>query len=121
MKNGEVSKLGAVLRRTGLDELPQLINIFKGEMNFIGPRPLTQYDIDRLAWNDEIYSSRWNARPGLTGMAQLSPVCDKRATMTLDRYYAKNKSALLDLKIIIYSFLALVAGKGLAQKNFFKR
>ncbi len=71
-KDGHVTRFGRFLRKTGLDELPQLVNILKGDMKFIGPRPLTAGDITRLGWDTAEFDLRWSVKPGITGPAQLS-------------------------------------------------
>lgn len=111
MKNNSVTKLGKILRRTGLDELPQLLNILKLEMSFVGPRPLTTSDVERLGWNDPYHQQRWNCRPGLTGLSQLSTVCHKKMTWFLDKTYVQCKNMSLDLKILIASVAVLFVGK----------
>jgi lipopolysaccharide/colanic/teichoic acid biosynthesis glycosyltransferase len=121
MKNGKVFFFGKILRKTGIDELPQLFNIIKGEMNFIGPRPLTNNDIERLSWNTKYHESRWSTKPGLTGLAQLSPICNKKMSFYLDKYYAENKSIILNFKIFYVSFLTLFIGKNKAKTILFKR
>lgn len=124
MKNGEITFLGRVLRKTGIDEIPQLINIIKGDLIFIGPRPLTQFDVERLNWTSDYHALRWNIKPGLTGLAQLSPVCDRKMTLFWDKYYATHQSLTLDIKIIGASFLTLLIGKrrvkSIIQKNLNK-
>lgn len=99
MCDGEVTPLGRVLRALGLDELPQLINVLRGEMSLIGPRPLTKHDIERLSWDDPRFDDRWSVRPGITGMAQLSHRCDPGLSMRLDLYYAEHASVWLDLLV----------------------
>ena len=84
MKNGKITPFGKILRKTGIDEIPQLINIIKGDIYFIGPRPLTQFDIERLNWTSNFYSKRWRVKPGLTGLAQLSPMCHKKMSWFYD-------------------------------------
>ena len=111
MKDNRITFIGSILRKTGIDEIPQLINILKGEMNFIGPRPLTQNDIERLGWQTEYYRKRWNVKPGLTGLAQLSPICHKKMSFFLDSYYVKNRKITLDFCILFMSFLVLFIGK----------
>jgi lipopolysaccharide/colanic/teichoic acid biosynthesis glycosyltransferase len=106
-----VTRLGAVLRRTGIDELTQLINIARGDMCFIGPRPLTEQDVARLGWDGETYATRWRVRPGLTGYAQFAPVCDKDLSWALDDQYARERSPWLDLRITLASGAVLVLGK----------
>ncbi|MBN2777813.1 MAG: sugar transferase [Bacteroidales bacterium] len=115
MTDGKISQFGSVLRKTGIDELPQLFNILKGEMAFVGPRPLTQDDIYRLDWNDIKYKARWSVKPGITGAAQLLKICDKNLSMKRDLSYVEKKCLWLDLKIILQSILIPIIGK--KQKN----
>lgn len=65
------TKTGQLLRKTGLDELPQFINVLKGDMSIVGPRPLTIFDIERLNWNDNYHEIRWHLKPGIKGFAQI--------------------------------------------------
>lgn len=111
MEAGEITFIGKVLRKTGLDELPQLLNIIKGEMAFVGPRPLTQFDIERLKWNKSEFENRWNVKPGITGIAQLSKVCSADLSMKNDLYYVENKSRGLDFKIFLKSIFVPIIGK----------
>lgn len=111
MTDGKISSIGKVLRKTGIDELPQLLNILKGEMAFVGPRPLTQEDIIRLDWNDIKYQARWSVKPGITGPAQLIKVCNKDLSMSRDLTYVEEKCLWLDLKIILQSMLIPIFGK----------
>ena len=115
MRDGRVTPLGRLLRRTGLDELPQLVNIARGEMRFIGPRPLTSDDVSRLGWDGPEYDGRWAVPPGLTGYAQFAPVCDRSVSWSLDDHYARHRSIGLDLKIVAASVLALALGKQRAK------
>jgi exopolysaccharide production protein ExoY len=98
---------GRLLRASGLDELPQLINVLKGEMSLVGPRPCLPYEAENyLPWHKE----RFNAMPGLTGLWQVSG--KNRTTFTrmmqLDIEYARNQSLWLDLKIISKTIPALL-------------
>ena len=111
MRQGKISLVGKILRKTGIDEIPQLLNILEGKMEFVGPRPLTMADIERLDWNSENQTERWSVRPGITGMAQLVNVCDKNVTWKNDIDYIRNKSAKLDFKIIWQSLLIPFIGK----------
>ncbi len=111
MADGKSTFIGKIIRNLGLDELPQLINILKDEMNFLGPRPLTKEDVIRLEWDTPYYNQRWNVRPGLTGLAQLSPVCNRKYSWYLDKYYANHKSLLLDLSILTQSIVVVFIGK----------
>jgi len=111
MKKNSVSKLGNILRKTGIDELPQILKIISTSMSFVGPHPLNEQDIIRLGWNSEYHTSRWKCRPGITGLAQLSPCCNKKMSWLLDKKYIQCNSILLDLKILFSSFAILFLGK----------
>jgi len=98
---------GRLLRASGLDELPQLINVLRGEMSLVGPRPCVSYEYEKyLSWQRE----RFNTLPGLTGLWQVSG--KNRTTFTemiqLDIKYARAKTLWLDLKIILKTFPALL-------------
>ena len=104
-----VTKVGMILRTTAMDELPQLINILKGEMSFVGPRPVDRSEgIPQYKDVSEVpgYEIRRLVRPGLTGIAQV--YADKyillRNKFRYDNLYVKNMGFLLDLKIILLSF-----------------
>jgi lipopolysaccharide/colanic/teichoic acid biosynthesis glycosyltransferase len=116
MKNDRVTSVGRVMRLTGLDELPQLLNILKGDMSFIGPRPITPFDAERLNWNDDYHSQRWICRPGLTGLAQLSPSCHRKMSWFLDKKYTECACLTLDLKLMLASVVVLFVGKPKAIK-----
>ena len=116
MTDGKITSLGKVLRNLGLDELPQLINIARGEMNFIGPRPLTLYDVKRLGWDDKYHFKRWSVKPGITGLAQLSPVCNKKISWQKDSFYVDNHNFKLNLSILIRSLLIPIFGKNKLSK-----
>tara|TARA_B100000497_G_C7553837_1_gene334512 strand:- start:344 stop:706 length:363 start_codon:yes stop_codon:yes gene_type:complete len=120
MKNGRITLLGRIFRKTGIDELPQLINILKGDMNFVGPRPLTKEDIVRLKWDGESQLRRWSVKPGITGMAQLVNVCDANVSWNADMEYISNRSVKLDLKIIWKSMLVPILGKSNVKQHIHK-
>lgn len=111
MHHDKITGIGRVLRKTGIDELPQLFNIMKGEMNFVGPRPLTKADIIRLKWDDDSKEIRWSVRPGITGMAQLVNVCDASVSWNCDMEYIETHSIKTDLNILWKSFLVPFIGK----------
>ena len=107
--NGDarIIPFGKLLRASGLDELPQLINVLQGEMSLVGPRPCVAYEAEKyLPWQRE----RFNAAPGLTGLWQVSG--KNRTTFTrmmeLDIEYTRRKSLWLDLKIIFMTIPALL-------------
>jgi lipopolysaccharide/colanic/teichoic acid biosynthesis glycosyltransferase len=71
MREGRVTRVGRILRATSLDELPQFVNILRGELSAVGPRPLTSADTERFGWIDAAHDFRWSVPPGLTGLAQI--------------------------------------------------
>jgi lipopolysaccharide/colanic/teichoic acid biosynthesis glycosyltransferase len=107
-----ITKVGAVLRRTSIDELPNLVNILRGEMSIVGPRPTLQVQVDQYT---ERQLRRLEARPGLTGWAQVNG----RASLPwperieLDIWYLENATLRLDLRIIALSARMAVTGHGL--------
>ena len=103
MKNGQITLVGKVLRKLGLDEIPQLVNIIKNEMSFVGPRPLTEADIIRLDWKLNKYKERWSVKPGITCLDQLSSICNAEHSMERDLFYVINKNLALDNDIISLS------------------
>lgn len=111
MKDEKATFLGRILRKTGIDEIPQLWNIFWGDMAFIGPRPLTHKDIVRLEWNTPEHGIRWSVLPGMTGLAQFAPICDAQLSWDLDMRYIKHKTWRMDIKIILGSCATLFLGK----------
>jgi hypothetical protein len=104
--------LGNFLRKTGLDELPQLFNILKNNMSFIGPRPLL---IEYLKKYSKKEKKRHLVKPGITGLAQVNPDNFKRKiwkkSMSLDIYYVSNVSFLLDMKILYQTFKLIILKK----------
>ena len=120
MKSGKTTLLGKVFRKCGIDELPQLINIIKGDMNFVGPRPLTQNDVIRLKWNDMQHMQRWSVEPGITGLAQIVNVCDAKVSWENDINYIERRSSALDLKIIWQSALVPFLGKSRVKQHVHK-
>jgi len=117
MASGRVTPLGALLRELGLDELPQLVNVLRGEMSLVGPRPLTAEDVRRLGWEGPAFDLRWAVRPGLTGAAQVAPYrrCHPRTTWRLDRAYVRGAGLGADLRILAASILVPALGKARAR------
>jgi lipopolysaccharide/colanic/teichoic acid biosynthesis glycosyltransferase len=111
MRDHQVTRVGSWLRRTGLDELPQFVNVWHGDMSVVGPRPLTTPDIDRLGWDQPTMSWRFAERPGITGLSQLFAGHGARASRRLDRLYLRRQSPLLDMKLIALSLIANIVGK----------
>lgn len=112
--NKRVTRFGKLLRTTSLDELPELINIFRGDMSFIGPRPLLP---EYLNYYEEWERERHNVRPGLTGYAQVKGrnMLLWRERFAFDQYYVHHLSFVLDLKIIFWTIRAVVKREGIAD------
>ncbi len=112
-----VTKIGKFIRLTRIDELPQLWNVFKGDMSFIGPRPERPEFNKSLAEQISFYDLRHSIRPGLTGWAQVrypygASVEDAKEKLQYDLYYIKNYSLLLDLEILVKTVQVVLFGKG---------
>ena len=117
--DARITPVGRLLRATALDELPQLWNIFVGDMSFVGPRPLRPGEVDVrgdgtfVALTDVPgYVERHSARPGLTGLTQVYAPRDiaRSSKFRLDRLYLKRSSLWLDIKLILLSFW--ISGRG---------
>lgn len=106
-----VTALGRLLRRTSLDELPQLWNVIRGEMSLVGPRPVVRQELLRYGRNIQAYLS---ARPGITGLWQVQGRndTDYRRRVVLDTYYVKRRSLLLDLYILLKTTRVVLGGRG---------
>jgi sugar transferase (PEP-CTERM system associated) len=112
-----VTRIGQFMRKTRLDEIPQLINVLKGEMSFIGPRPERMPFVERLKETIPFYSTRHLVKPGVTGWAQ---VCypygasdeDALEKLRYDLYYIKNYSIFLDFRIIVDTIRVVTSGFG---------
>jgi lipopolysaccharide/colanic/teichoic acid biosynthesis glycosyltransferase len=116
MRDGCVTRVGRVLRATGLDELPQFVNILRGDMSAVGPRPLTSDDVRRLGWTGAEFDFRWACRPGLTGLSQLLGARADEETLLLDRVHAGSWSPWLDCQLIAWSFAVNAFGKRRTRK-----
>lgn len=105
-----LTKVGAVVRKLSIDELPQLINVFKGDMSFIGPRPLL---VEYLPWYTNEERLRHTIRPGISGWAQVhgrnNLSWDDR--LALDVYYVKNMSFAMDCKVILKTIVNVISHK----------
>lgn len=111
------TRVGRVLRKIRLDELPQLVNILKGDMSFVGPRPERPYFVSKLKEEIPYYEMRMIAKPGLTGWAQIkypygSSVEDSLEKLQYDIYYIKNMSPLLDILIMLSTIKVILTGRG---------
>ena len=111
--DSRITRVGRVLRRWSLDELPQLLNVVRGEMSLVGPRPTLEYQVERY---DERQRGRLAARPGLTGLAQQSgrnilPWADR---IELDLEYIRRQSLGLDLRLLVTTPLTVLAARGVS-------
>lgn len=112
-----ITKIGYYLRKYSIDELPQLINIFKGNMSFVGPRPALYNQYDLREKRNKLGISRIN--PGLTGWAQINGRDDISLDekVKLDLYYLNKQSFIMDLKIIYRTAFSVSAGNGVNVKS----
>jgi len=112
-----ITRVGRVIRKMRLDELPQMINVLRGEMTFVGPRPERPYFVEQLAKEIPYYSLRHSVKPGITGWAQIyysygASKEDALEKLKFDLYYIKHMSPFLDLMIILETIKIVLFGKG---------
>lgn len=118
MKNdSRVTRVGRFIRKTRIDELPQVLNVLKGEMSFVGPRPERPEFVDMLSEKVPYYTMRHRVNPGITGWAQIrypygGSESDAREKLEYDLYYIKNYSLFLDLIIIFQTVQVILWGHG---------
>jgi undecaprenyl-phosphate galactose phosphotransferase len=107
-----VTKIGAVLRKTSLDELPQIFNVLKGEMSFVGPRPVIQKEIEQYYKEDAKYY--YQVKPGITGLWQVSGRSDTDYDfrVNMDKWYVKNWSMWLDIVILFKTVKVVLFREG---------
>lgn len=116
-QDSRVTRVGKLLRKTRLDELPQLFNVFRGEMSLVGPRPERPVFCKMLEEKIPYYNLRHSVRPGLTGWAQVrlrysSNIDDTKDKLELDLFYLKNLSLLVDCAILFETIKVVVLGRG---------
>jgi exopolysaccharide biosynthesis polyprenyl glycosylphosphotransferase len=112
-----ITRVGAILRRFRIDELPQLVNVLRGEMTLVGPRPETVDYVRWLAEEIPFYKPRHFSKPGITGWAQVcagyaSSLDDTRTKLSYDLYYIRNRSLAFDLAILLRTVATVVGGSG---------
>lgn len=111
------TRVGRFIRRTRIDELPQIINVFLGHMSFVGPRPERPYFVEQLATQLPYYQARHSVKPGITGWAQVkfpygASIEDAMHKLQYDLYYVKNHSLFLDFMILLQTVQVVLLGKG---------
>jgi sugar transferase (PEP-CTERM system associated) len=116
-KDARITRVGAFLRRTRIDELPQLVNVLRGEMSFVGPRPERPVFVTELVRQIPLYNERHMVKAGLTGWAQINypygaSVDDARSKLSYDLYYVKNFSVLFDLVILLQTLRVVLWPSG---------
>jgi exopolysaccharide biosynthesis polyprenyl glycosylphosphotransferase len=115
--DSRVTRMGKILRRLRLDELPQIYNIIKGDMSIVGPRPEREFFVEKFKKIIPYYSLRLKVKPGLTGWAQIKHNYDRslddvREKLKYDLYYIENMSLNMDFKILIATIFVVVGQKG---------
>ena len=112
-----VTRVGRIIRKTRIDEMPQLLNVLRGEMSIVGPRPERPAFVEQLKNDIRFYDVRHSVRPGLTGWAQVrfnyaATLEDSRRKLQFDLYYVKNHSLALDLRILFETIRVVLRGEG---------
>jgi lipopolysaccharide/colanic/teichoic acid biosynthesis glycosyltransferase len=116
-KDTRITRIGSFLRRTRIDELPQLLNILRGDMSFVGPRPERPIFVRELAGKIPLYNERHMVKAGLTGWAQINypyggSIDDARSKLSYDLYYVKNFSILFDFVILLQTLRVVLWPSG---------
>lgn len=112
-----ITKIGKYARKFRLDEIPQVYNVLKGDMSFVGPRPERPFFVEKLSKEIPLYKRRLKVRPGITGWAQVKhkydeTIEDVKVKLRYDLFYIENMSLRMDFKIILRTFLVVLFGKG---------
>lgn len=113
-----MTRIGGFLRRTHLDELPQLINVLRGDMSLVGPRPERPMFVEKLDREIPRYDERLLIKPGMTGLAQVhyrydATIADVKRKLRFDLLYVKRMCLMLDLRILAWTMLVVVTGRGI--------
>jgi len=112
-----VTRMGRIMRRLHIDEVPQFINVLVGDMSLVGPRPERPYFVEQLELELPLYRRRLKVRPGITGWAQIKyqydqSVEDVKTKLKYDLFYIENMSWRMDLKILFNTLYVMLRGKG---------
>jgi sugar transferase (PEP-CTERM system associated) len=115
--DNRVTRVGQVIRRLRIDELPQLFNVLRGDMSLVGPRPERPFFVEQLTQEIPFYALRHSVKPGVTGWAQVrypygATVEDSQEKLQFDLYYVKNHSLFLDLVVLLETVGVVLTGKG---------
>jgi sugar transferase (PEP-CTERM system associated) len=115
--DSRVTRIGAVIRKLRIDELPQLFNVLKGDMSLVGPRPERPFFVEQLTAQIPYFAARHSVKPGVTGWAQVryqygSTVEDSQEKLQYDLYYVKNHSLFLDIIILFETVFVVLTAKG---------
>ncbi len=116
-RDPRVTRIGAFIRKTRIDELPQLLNVLRGDMSFVGPRPERPFFVDQLSEQIPFYRERHCVKPGITGWAQVNypygaSLEDARQKLSYDLYYVKNHSLFLDFIILLSTIRVILMQQG---------
>ena len=116
-KDDRVTRVGSTIRRFRVDEFPQLLNVLKGEMSLVGPRPERPFFVDQLTQDIPFYALRHTVKPGVTGWAQVryqygASIEDSLEKLQYDLYYVKNHSLFIDLVVLLETVGVVLSGKG---------
>ena len=112
-----ITPVGRVIRALRIDELPQIYNVLRGDMSFVGPRPERPYFVEQLSQEIPFYQHRHGVRPGITGWAQVkfsygASVEDSKAKLGYDLYYVRQANLFLDLLVLIKTIRVILFGVG---------
>jgi sugar transferase (PEP-CTERM system associated) len=115
--DSRVTRVGAVIRKLRIDELPQLFNVLKGDMSLVGPRPERPFFVEQLTTQIPYFAARHSVKPGVTGWAQVryqygSTVEDSQEKLQYDLYYVKNHSLFLDILVLLETVYVVLTAKG---------
>ena len=116
-RDPRITRIGGFLRKTRIDELPQILNVLMGDMSFIGPRPERPFFVESLSRDIQYYAERHRVRPGITGWAQVNypygaSIEDAKEKLSYDFYYIKNYSLLLDVLVLLQTVQVVFWPKG---------
>ena len=116
-QDNRVTKVGKIIRKLRVDELPQLFSVLTGDMSLVGPRPERPFFVDQLTKEIPFYAVRHSVKPGVTGWAQVryhygATVEDSAEKLQYDLYYVKNHSLFLDILVLFETVGVVLTGKG---------